>query len=63
MDEKFLEMLKDVVPQLGNNVMWVFVAYFILDFAKTILWVAALAVWPIYFYRTVKKIRETKGTT
>jgi len=61
MDEKFLEMLKSIVPQLGDNAMWVFLAYFVFDFAKTVLWGAAFAIWPICFYKVVKKIRETKS--
>ena len=61
MDEKLLEMLSTVLPQLGDNAMWVFVIFWVFKFLTNVIWALALAVWPWMIYKSVKKVRETKN--
>ena len=61
MDEKLLEMLSTVLPQLGDNAMWVFVIFWVFKFLTNVIWALALAVWPWMIYKSVKKVRDTKN--
>ena len=60
MDKEMIDMMVKVIPQLGNNAMWLFIIYFILDFLKIFVWGIALACWPYFFYRGIVKAKEVK---
>lgn len=60
MEKEILNMVKEVVPKLGNDAIWVFAVIYGVSLLKSVIWGGVIAAFPYFFFKTINKAKERR---